>query len=276
MFPVTPRPEEIFESHFEDLQLPEPEARIAERLRRSGLVTVNGLEHRSQVLALARVLMRITPHRDSDPDGLTVIRDTGRHADRAGFAGFGNGELLPHTERSGIPCPPRLMLLACERPADTGGECVLVDGRDVYADLAEHHHEALEALSAPRSAFFGGGDGHLSSVFSQVGEGRVAVRFRQDALARFSPEASRHVATLRAAIERHRGELQLASGEAFLIDNHRWLHARGAFTGLRRLHRALGIPRPLIALPPGFLPLTSTSALAGRELETKEGKACAA
>ncbi|MBB4928883.1 hypothetical protein FHR34_007980 [Kitasatospora kifunensis] len=31
--------------------------------------------------------MSITAHRDSDPDGLTVIRDTGRHADRPGFAG---------------------------------------------------------------------------------------------------------------------------------------------------------------------------------------------
>ncbi|MDH6132433.1 hypothetical protein P3T37_001818 [Kitasatospora sp. MAA4] len=259
---MSARADEIFEQHFEDIHLPDLAGRIGERLRGSGVVTLDGLKARAQVLDLVRMLMTILPQCDSDPDGLTVIRDTGRHAGQVGFAGFGNGEILPHTERSGVARPPRLMLLACARPADTGGECVLVDGQAVHADLAAHNREALDALSARRSAFFGGGDGHLGSVFSEVGNGRVALRFRQDALARFSPEASPHVSTLRAAIERHRGELRLASGEAFLIDNHRWLHARRAFTGLRRLHRALGIPLPAVALPPGF--------------EAKGRKACAA
>ncbi|WP_159481650.1 hypothetical protein OHT20_21010 [Streptomyces caniferus] len=48
-------------------------------------------------------LMAITPHPHSAPDGLTLIRDMGSHAHRAGFAGLGSGELQAHTERSGAP-----------------------------------------------------------------------------------------------------------------------------------------------------------------------------
>ncbi|WP_442789387.1 TauD/TfdA family dioxygenase [Kitasatospora sp. NBC_01302] len=49
-------------------------------------------------------------------------------------------------------------------------------------------------------------------------------------------------ARLRSAVERHSRRLQLQRGEAFLLDNHRRLHARSAFSGPRQLHRALGDP----------------------------------
>lgn len=37
---------------------------------------------------------------------------------------------------------------------------------------------AIEALSAPRSALFGGADGHLGSVFTPAADGTVMVRLR--------------------------------------------------------------------------------------------------
>ncbi|MER5642642.1 TauD/TfdA family dioxygenase [Kitasatospora sp. NPDC002227] len=231
---------------------PDSLAQITERIRRDGLVLLDGLAARAAVLTTARSLMTLTHHPDSDPDGLTVIRDTGRHTDRPGFAGLGSGEVLPHTERSAAAMPPRLMLLACSRPADAGGVSTLVDGAAVLADLATEHPDAFTALSAPRSAFFGGANGCLSSIFSPVAPGRMQLRLRLDTLARFSPDAGAHLPVLRAAIDRHRQSFRLGTGQAFLLDNHRWLHARSAFTGSRRLYRALGEPLTSWVWPPGF------------------------
>ena len=59
-------------------------------------------------------------------------------------------------------------MTVCGSEPTSGGESILVDGRAVYLDLAENDPAALRALSAPRSALFGGADGHLSSVFAEV------------------------------------------------------------------------------------------------------------
>ncbi|WP_328470605.1 TauD/TfdA family dioxygenase [Streptomyces sp. NBC_00448] len=223
---------------------------ITSQLRDVGLVTLDGLQSRAAVVALASALMRIAPHRDSEPDGLTVVQDTGRHTARSGFAGLTNVELAAHTERSGAPAPPRLMLLACGRPAASGGECVLIDGHDVYTDLARHHPDAAEALSDERAGLFGGQNGTFSPVFRHHPSDRISIRLRLDDLALWNPLARRFIPALTAAISRHRQAIRLDTGDAYLLDNHRWLHARTAFTGPRLLYRALGTP--FLAMSEGF------------------------
>ncbi|PKV84227.1 TauD/TfdA family dioxygenase [Streptomyces sp. TLI_146] len=233
---------------------------LAERLRETGLVSVDRLVLRSSVTAFADRIMRVTAHRDSDArDGLTTIYDTRRDTQQAGYGGFTSSELAPHTERSGIPRPPRLMLLVCAYPAATGGECLLTDGRAVHADLAAHHPDALDLLSTRHTAFFGGGDGHASQVFTPRAEGRVSLRLRLDALARWSPLVEPHLPALRAAIQRHQLTLPLQAGQGYLLDNSRWLHARTSYTGDRLMWRALGEPLPqLTPLPTGFRPAPRT------------------
>ncbi|MFH8987132.1 TauD/TfdA family dioxygenase [Streptomyces sp. NPDC017940] len=245
-------PGDVFARHRIDPHRPDVPARIAAHLREHGLVTVTGLASRTDVLALASRIMTVTEHRDSDSDGITTIRDTGHHAHRAGFAGFGHGALGPHTERSGIPCPPRLMLLVCGQAAQAGGECVLVDGRAVHADLTTVSHEAVTALAQPRSAYFGAGDGHPSQVFTAHADHTMAVRLRLDGLARFSPIVQPYLPQLRAAITRHKATVRLEPGQGYLLDNRRWLHARTGFTGDRVCWRALGQPR--FPMPDGFTP----------------------
>jgi alpha-ketoglutarate-dependent taurine dioxygenase len=229
--------------HGVDAALPGAADRIAAGLRDSGLVTLSGLNSRTEVLSLAARIMTITAHRDSDSDGLTTIHDTGRHAHRAGFAGLGNGSLEPHTERSSIPNPPRLMLLVCGRAAESGGDCLLVDGRTVHADLLTHSRTAMLALSQRHTAYFGAGDGHPSQVFTVHDDHRVEVRLRLDGLARFSPIVQPHLPVLRSAVHRHQVRLPLLPGQGYVLDNSRWLHARTAFTGDRTCWRALGQPR---------------------------------
>ncbi|GAA2496117.1 hypothetical protein GCM10023100_47010 [Actinocorallia cavernae] len=227
--------------------------RAAAVLRERGSVRLGRLGGRGDVLGTAgRLMSPLWQHRDADPDGLTVIRDTGRHEGRPGFAGLGRGDLAPHTECAQLLHPPRLLLLACARTADAGGESLLVDGRAVLAELADSHPAALEALSAPRAAYFGGADGHFAPVLESLPHGRWRLRLRQDSLARFSQEADAHLPALRRAVERNTTRLLLADGQGLVLDNHRVLHGRTSFVGERLLLRALGQPDPRLALEPGF------------------------
>lgn len=227
--------------------------RAADVLREHGLVRLGRLGGRDDVLeAAGRFMASRLQHRDADPDGLTVVRDTGRHEGRAGFAGLGRGDLSLHTECAQLPRPPRLLLLACARTAESGGESLVVDGRAVLAELAGFHPTALEALAAPRAAYFGGADGHFAPVLEHLPDGRWRLRLRQDSLARFSPDAEAHLPALRGAVERSTTRLRLACGQGLVLDNHRVLHGRTAFVGARLLLRALGEPHPTLGLDNGF------------------------
>ncbi|WP_395297214.1 TauD/TfdA family dioxygenase [Kitasatospora hibisci] len=222
-------------------------------LREHGLLRLSRLGGRDDVLlAAGRLMSSLWQHRDADPDGLTVIRDTGRHTGRPGFAGLGRGPLALHTECAQQPDPPRLILLACARAGDEGGASLLVDGQAVLAELAGHHPTALEALSADRAAYFGGSSGHFAPVLQQLPDGRWRLRLRQDDLARFSPDAEAHMPALRQAIDRNTHRLRLAPGQGLVLDNHRLLHGRTAFLGERLILRALGEPHPALGLGPGF------------------------
>ncbi|MFE7190393.1 TauD/TfdA family dioxygenase [Kitasatospora sp. NPDC057541] len=233
--------------------------RAGAMLREYGLLRLARLGGRDDVLLAAGWLMSsLWQHRDADPDGLTVIRDTGRHAGRAGFAGLGRGALAVHTECAQHPEPPRLLLLACARAGDAGGENLLVDARTVLAELASHSPAAIEALSAERAAYFGGSGGRFAPVLQQLPAGRWQLRLRQDGLARFSPDAEAHLPALRRAIDRSTHRLRLSPGQGVVLDNHRLLHGRTAFSGERLLLRALGEPHPALGLGPGFLQPWST------------------
>ncbi|PJN32297.1 hypothetical protein CG747_43225 [Streptomyces sp. CB02959] len=225
---------------------------VEKQLSEVGLVTFDGIHSRAAVLDLASRYLHVSAHRDSAPDGLTVIHDTGRHAQRAGFDGLGRGELAPHTDRSSLPVPPHLMLFVCARPAESGGICLLTDGRELYSDLQANQPDALAAFADQRAAFFGRSDGVFAPVFDLLPGGRCSIRLRQDGLVRWHPFTRAYVPELRAAPTRHQQPLELRAGEGYLLDNHRWLHARTAFLGVRRCSRALGNPR--FRLPRGFTP----------------------
>ncbi|WP_411977774.1 TauD/TfdA family dioxygenase [Streptomyces phaeochromogenes] len=253
---VITRPKTLFASHYLDVRVIGSDEAIATQLRESGLVTVDGLTSRKAILAFASRLMAITPHPHSAPDGLTTILDTGVHAHRAGFAGLGSGELDAHTERAGVPAPPRLMLLACLRTATEGGDVLLADGRDILAGLSSHDREAAVMLAKPRTAYFGAGAGHASRVFTIHADNRVSIRLRQDGLARWSPIAQPYLPALRREIADCQHRLPLLPGQGYVVDNHRWLHARTRFWGDRLCWRALGQPR--FSMARGFVPAPET------------------
>lgn len=212
-------------------------------LSTAGLALIDIIPDPARLIALTRALgATVVPHRDSGPDGVTVIEDRGARA--AAFAGFTQSALTPHTDRSGTADPPNLLLTVCAREPTSGGESILVDGRAVYLHLAYTAPDALKAFSAPRSALFGGADGYLGSVFTLENDDIVSVRLRLDALARFSPTAAPHLPTLRGAIERHAIVVPTRAGIGYVLDNHRWLHGRRRYTGPRRLYRVTAYAQP--------------------------------
>jgi hypothetical protein len=241
---------ETFQANYSDIRIPGWQPRVVTELGERGLVTFTGITGHTELVALARQLMTIRPHRDAGPDGVTVITST--QAEDSGYAGFTDAELIPHTDGSGVPDPPGLSLLACQRPADEGGKTRVVDGASVISTLAKRHPAALRALSAPRAAFFGKAGGHLGAVLESAGSGRTRIRLRLDDLAWFSAGAADVVPLLRAVIACHMHTFRLREGEGLLLSNTRWLHGRESFTGRRIMLRILGDPRPSTGIMPGF------------------------
>jgi alpha-ketoglutarate-dependent taurine dioxygenase len=222
---------------------------ISAHLEGDGLVVFEGVQGRAGVVDLAHRLMRPWQHRDADADGVTVLRDRGALADKPGFAGFGAGELRPHTESSALAVPPRLLMLICGSTADHGGESLIVDGAAVYADLAADP-EVVARLCEPRSVRFA--TGRWGSVFTPTADGRWALRLRLDDLAFFTPPVRDVLPALVEAIHRHQRILPLQRSEGYLLDNRRMLHGRRAFTGHRVMYRVLGDLADAVRLPIGF------------------------
>jgi len=234
----------------------EPTAVLAD-LTRAGVALIDGVAGPLDLLGLARSLGTVVPHPDSGPDGVTAIADRGTHD--AALAGFTRSALSPHTDRSGVAQPPGLLLTTCGREPLSGGQPVLVDGRAVYDELATTAPDALDALHTPRSAMFGGADGHLGSVFTRHTDNVVAIRFRLDALARFAPVAAPHLPALRAAIRQHTITLPAVAQTGYVLNNHRWLHGRLAYEGPRLMYRVM------IELDPGVLPAGFNTTESGRQ-----------
>ncbi|WP_280400861.1 TauD/TfdA family dioxygenase [Nocardia carnea] len=227
-------------------------ASVAAGLVSDGIARFDRVNSRSQFVTLAASLGRVVPHRDSDSDGITTLQNRGGVARPMGFGGFGAGALAPHTDRSGVIDPPVLLLVVCVRRAASGGECLAIDGQRVYTDLATSAPEAVEVLSQPRTALFGGAAGYLGSVFEPTSGGRVRVRYRRDGLAQYSPQVTRWLPQLEDAIDRHTVRFTLEPGEGYVLHNHRWMHGRTAFTGDRVMYRLNLSPHPEFEILPGF------------------------
>ncbi|WP_304453904.1 TauD/TfdA family dioxygenase [Nocardiopsis sp. YSL2] len=240
-----------FGRHLVDLSRSYLHRHLASVLMESGLATFDGIPDRAAFAGLAHDLAALYPHPDGDPDGLTLLHAR-EGTPETGKRGFTDSELLPHTERSCTPSPPRLLMLMCLTPADHGGQTLLTDGQAIVEDLVRTEPETWRVLSGPYTAYFGGAAGHAGSIFEPTGTGRWSIRLRLDELVRFAPYAIPHMEVLREVIDRHVMTLRLGPGQGFVLDNARWLHGRHSFQGPRVMLRALGEPRSSLPLDRGF------------------------
>jgi hypothetical protein len=160
--------------------------------------------------------------------------------------------LIPHTDGSALPESPRLLIMVCLRPAVEGGDSVLIDGYQVYQAIAGTDPQMLDALCARDSVHFGTGAGYLGSIFRPLPGGRIAVRFRFDDLARFSPTVGRRVDGFRRLLARYERRGRLHAGDGYVLLNDRWLHGCTGFRGDRLMLQVLGDPLSQHAIPTGF------------------------
>jgi alpha-ketoglutarate-dependent taurine dioxygenase len=233
---------EWFDTFYVDLATTNNLPRLFDNLSKHGLAFFAGIEDTVAFLSLAKSLMVIRPHRDSDIEGITRIFQTEDPESLPGSShlGFGSGELMPHTDGTSLASPPVLMMLACVTPAAQGGESILVDGAEVHRRLTTRPADMLDALQRAGSVEFGVSPPYRGSVFSVTSSGRLYIRFRYDGFARFSHPVEKWLPTLLSVMNDCAQTVRLTSGQGYVLQNGRWLHGRTAFIGQRRMLRALG------------------------------------
>lgn len=198
---------------------------IVKALNRDGLVQFEGLANPHDLVSLAQSIATIVPHRDSGPTGVTTISDRGDSTIRSGFIGFSASALQPHTDGSGVPHPPALLLTSC-------GVLVRKTALSPFRRGSRTRRLDLQT-NRPRP---GGGPPSTRRC------GRLLPRGRTSA------------ALLREVIARHAHSVRLEQGQGYLLHNHRWLHGRHAFKGRRVMYRVLANPLPHFAIASGFRP----------------------
>jgi alpha-ketoglutarate-dependent taurine dioxygenase len=190
-------------------------------------------------------------HRDSDRDGVTVIAPT-IELGGGGYDGFTRKALPVHTDGSALDRPPELIALYVDRAAHVGGETLVADGGEVALELAHvFPQEYLHLQEAIVS--FGADPGYRGPVLTPAQSGVMTIRFRDDGLVNFRSVESA-VEVMRDVIRDRTISLMLSSGDAYFLQNARWLHGRTAFDGDRSAIRLMGDfeARALDAIPIGF------------------------
>lgn len=231
---------------------------LLDDLHRHGAVLIDGVG--TTTADTGALLERIGPLRRSTFGSLWSFGPDGEHADGA----YARHALEPHTDGTYERDPPGIQAFHVLQPAPSGGETLLVDGLAAALALAQVDAFAFELLSLV----------HLPAAYRGRGVDRRAahptLRLRPDPAAEADPtrrpedllarldamvwnpadrlphlladptEQAALSAALRTlhelVLEPARTlRLNLQPGEVLLIDNHRVLHGRTAFTGDRRV-----------------------------------------
>jgi alpha-ketoglutarate-dependent taurine dioxygenase len=225
-----------FEHFYLDLTKIDSAEHLAEALGRDRFVTFDSIHSREDLLHLSNVLGTIVAHRDSDEDGVTRIVKRNEEHPQDGYWAFTASHLNLHTDGSGVPQIPTLVVLWCAQPAREGGISLFVDGKKVYQVLSEQYPRILTVLKAPNSAIFGD---LRSSVFQILENGNMCIRFRYDSLGYFAAPVSAVLPTFLELLSKYLISFSLQAHQGYIIQNGRWLHGRTAFHGAREMYRVL-------------------------------------
>lgn len=157
--------------------------------------------------------------------------------------GYSNQELFFHTDRSGWSEPPRLLLTALKTQAETGGESVLVDGRQLFNTIRQEKPFLYSILTDAKFSSFKSDDGSFTPrpIYD---EKSGIFRFRFDDGIQMGATLVECFGEFTELIYKHAFAAKLLPGQCYIVDNTRFLHARTSFTGERELYRVLAQPHP--------------------------------
>ncbi|AUX30260.1 MULTISPECIES: TauD/TfdA family dioxygenase [Sorangium] len=161
-----------------------------------------------------------------------------------------------HTDsQSFAGAPPAVQIMACVRPAERGGACLLLDGWALLAAIERADPELFRALFTVHR--------RIPFVFGDVFGPTVSLRDGALALthAPVAPPGDAIAARLARFVEASRREvieLALGPGDVLVVDNRRMLHGRRAFEGgARELVRLLVWLDAPLPSPPAYRALAA-------------------
>ena len=163
----------------------------------------------------------------------------------------------PHTDEPFRYSPPGLITLGCIRPAKEGGKSVFVDGFHVGNQLRQQDPDAFDLLVHQPHSFHRRHDAIIDQeakapIFTLNENGRIAgIRFHTRASAPLEISAESlpaYYAAYRKLCQlimtpENQIHIALQAGEAVILDNHRVLHSRTAFTDPQRHFQLCNISR---------------------------------
>ncbi|KAL2809178.1 hypothetical protein BJX63DRAFT_370058 [Aspergillus granulosus] len=175
-----------------------------------------------------------------DGTGISNIRCTPSLAGK----GYSSEELYFHTDRSGWERPPRIVMSTLKKKSTTGGESLLADTTRILKDIKDQGDGLYELLTSSKHSSFASEDGEFvpRPIFDETSS---LFRFRFDDNIQLSASLVVRFPQLLDILYRNSFAVALQEGQGYVLDNHRFLHGRTAFTGSRELLRALvNLPPP--------------------------------
>lgn len=223
-----------------------PPAQIVTTLQRSGalivdLTALSDAASDAYFLGLQPELGYVIKD-ETTPEGWYRVSDKGAYANRHYLADQ-PGTFPLHTDRAFSPDPPPIIGLLCKRRATQGGETLLIDGKQLYLqllrDLGADSVSSLfqcvyrierSSLALSRPLFFYN-DRKRTCIAYRRGDSAATVTIE--------PGFERLVRKIDSYLLDPSQQLRvmLEPQELLLIDNHRFLHGRTAFSGQRLLYR---------------------------------------
>ena len=163
----------------------------------------------------------------------------------------------PHTDEAYRFAPPGINVLHCVRPAEDGGDSILVDGFNIAEQLRRDDPASFELLANQPHMFHRLHDG----TFDQRAYARmialddrgqvVGVRIHtrtsgpmdlpSDIVEPFY--AAHHKLSALMMSPANQAQFALGAGDAVMFDNHRVLHARASFTDPERFLQICNVSR---------------------------------
>jgi len=164
----------------------------------------------------------------------------------------------PHTDEAFRHNPPGVNILHCIRPADSGGESVLVDGFKLGKVLRESDVKSFDCLvqqSQPNHRIDHASDidqRTRAPVFTLDEYGEImGFRFHPRSAAPFDVPADRfldlyaanHALSKLMLNEQYQARFRLEAGDAVMFDNQRVMHARMGFSDTNRKLKICNVSR---------------------------------
>lgn len=160
--------------------------------------------------------------------------------------GYTDAPIDLHTDQPFLEVPPRMQLLQCIRPAETGGDSYLVDALAAARHLRSVDAASYELLATTPVRFHRKQKGFekiLDAPLLAGDDGTFQVRWSYFTLAPYRLPFGRMEAWYRAHDRfarivrdvQNQYRFSLAAGDFVLYDNFRMMHARTSFRGARWL-----------------------------------------